>query len=344
MTLAKTVQKYLPNIFIAVVQNSSNWTIYYKVVKAGVIKSKSTKSFEVTSSEEIPPKMQKYLEDLQLEYNFAYIALFLDSMGQGAIKGINAEDFTKNSVDVKSVSHFVVENSWSVYASFIDINWVKKLFSNVGLDFIYSPFIIQYALLKKQKLKQKPILYILNHADSVTITVFDGLNLEFGAFFKTATDDNLTSGDEENWEEAEEIEGVENLVELDSIEDDDIGGVDELDDLNELEDLDSKDISFEDIKEEDKDLGHFDEDEQSDLELFGRDVLVYKYLKNSLEEYYKNPIYDSSFIDTVVLYDGYEISSELIDMIENELLMDIELHKIDIPEVVCDMAIKEVFK
>ena len=154
MSLIKAVQKYLPNVFIAVVQSSSSWTIYSKIIKADTVKNKTVKSFDVVNSEEIPPKMKEYLENLQLEYNFSYIAIFLDSMGQGAIKGTRADDFNKNSVDIKSITHFSIENSWSVYASFIDINWVKKLFADIGLDFIYSPFIIQYALLKKQKTKQ----------------------------------------------------------------------------------------------------------------------------------------------------------------------------------------------
>ncbi|WP_458699969.1 hypothetical protein ACKGJI_09095 [Sulfurospirillum sp. 1307] len=349
MSLLKAAQKYLPNIFISVVQTNSNWTVYSKLIKNGTIKEKIEKTFESTNSEQIPVKMQEYLENLELEYNFSYIALFLNSLGQGAIKGVSAEDFQKNSVDIKNVTHFAIENTWSVYASFIDINWSKKLFSDIGLDFIYSPFMIIYRLIELEKAKDKPTMYILNHEDCISVAVFNGKCLDFGAFFKTSTEDSLESDEEENWEEEKEVEGVENLVELDSLGDDDIGGIEELDDLSELDELgglDEDKVDFEDVEEEKKDLGHFELEEVdgSELELFGRDLNVYKYILNSLKEYYKNPIYDSSFIDTFVIYDGYEVSSELLDMIENELLMDVELHKINIPEIVCDMAIKEVFR
>ncbi len=114
-------------------------------------------------------------------------------------------------------------------------------------------------------------------------------------------------------------------------------------DLSDLDDLSDSDASFEDIKSEENDLGHFEDDtEESDLELFGRDILIYKYLTSSLKEFYANPLYKSSFIETVIIYDGYEVSSELIDMIESELLMDIEMNKIDINEIVCNMAREEI--
>ncbi len=185
---------------------------------------------------------------------------------------------------------------------------------------------------------------MLNHQDSVTITVFDDKNLLFGAYFKTTTDDNLSSGEDEDWENAEEEEGLENITELDSM-DGDSGSMEELEDLSDLDDLSSNDsISFEDMRSDENDLGHFEgEDavEDSDLELFGRDILIYKYLTSSLKEFYQNPLYNSSFIDTVIIYDGYEVSAELIDMIEGELLMDIEMNKIDISETICKMAKEE---
>ena len=343
MALTKVFQKYLSNIFISIVQQGTKWVVYSKVVKNGVLKDKFSKSFDAKEYENIPVKMEEYLDSLQLEYNFAYLALFLESMGQGAFRGTTAVDFKENSVDMKSVTHFDLEKKWSIYASFIDINWAKKLFAKVGIDFIYSPFMVQYSLIKKQKTKNRPILYMLNHQDSVTITVFNDKELLFGAYFKTTTGDNLSSG-EEDWENAEEEEGIENITELDNI-DNDSDSMEDLEDLSDLDDLSTDNsASFEDVKPEERDLGHFEGDEaveDSNLELFGRDILIYKYLTSSLKEFYTNSLYSSSFIDTVVIYDGYEVSAELIDMIESELFMDIEMNKIDISEIICNMAKQE---
>jgi len=143
MALTKVFQKYISNIFISIIQQGNEWVVNSKVVKNGILKDKFSKKFDAKEYESIPKKMEEYLKNIQLEYNFAYLALFLDSMGQGAFNGTTAVDFQKNSVDMKSVTHFVLDKKWSVYASFIDINWIKKLFKNVGIDFIYSPFMVK---------------------------------------------------------------------------------------------------------------------------------------------------------------------------------------------------------
>lgn len=52
-------------------------------------------------------------------------------------------------------------------------------------------------------------------------------------------------------------------------------------------------------------------------------------------------MYRSEFIEKIVLFDGYEVSSDLIEMLENDLFMDVELHKINIHDVICEMSIIE---
>jgi len=113
-----------------------------------------------------------------------------------------------------------------------------------------------------------------------------------------------------------------------------------------MDDLASAD-SFSDMDDK-KTLGHFEgfdnvRQEDTNLELYGRDLLVYKYLKSSLEEYYHNPLYKSTFLEEIVIFDDYEISSELIRQLEDELMMDVEIHKVDVVDRMCDIAIEEVF-
>lgn len=340
--MVKFLQKYISNVFISIVQHDNEWIIYSKILKNGKLKDKDTKNFEIKDHKHLPKKMEEYLNTIQAKHNFTYISLFLDSMGQGAISGTTAKDFEKNIIEVKSITHFPIKKKWSVYASFIDLNSIKKLFLKVGLDFIYSPFMVQYHLISKEKIKNRPILYILDHQDSVTISVFDNGNLIFGAYFRTNTEDDLTSVDEEeegDWENKEAEEGISNIAELDTMDDDEMGGVDELADLNDVSD-DQDSEEFEDSEEKSLE----DMTGESGLELYGRDVLIYKYLTSALNEFYKNPLYHGNFIDTIVLNDGFEVSSELLDSMENDLMMDVEMNKIDINEVICDMTIKEVLR
>ena len=149
-----------------------------------------------------------------------------------------------------------------------------------------------------------------------------------------------------DWENEEKEEGVTELGDLSAMEEEDDDTMSDLSDLGDIDDIRSID-SFSDM-DDSKTLGHFQgidtvKREDTSLELYGRDLLVYKYLKSSLEEYYHNPLYDSTFIEEIIIFDGYEVSSDLIRQLEDDLMMDVEIHKVDISDRMCDLAIKEVF-
>lgn len=351
MSLKSIIQKKFQNLFVAIVLNENECAIQCKVVQDGALKKTFNKTFEITSFGEFLDKnIENYLISLQDEYNFVYIAFLLNSMGQGAISGCSSENFIKHNVDMKNVSHVSVSNLWSSYASFIEIKWAKNLFSEVGLDLVFSPFIVLNDFIVSQKLKAKPTLYLLNYQDFFILAIFEDHKLHFGAFFKTQSDTSFSnSAQVSDWENEVEEENIATIEELPELieKDDDSEEMTELGDLSDIDDLKSVD-SFSDF-DDTKTIGHFkglDEvrEEDSNLELYGRDLLVYKYLKSSLEEYYHNPLYVSEFIEEIIIFDGYEVSSELIHQLEDELMMDVEIHKVDIADRMCDIAIKEVFK
>ncbi|MDD3342222.1 MAG: hypothetical protein PHR87_01440 [Sulfurospirillaceae bacterium] len=352
MSLRRILQKKFQNLFVAVVLHESACHIKCKVYKDGVIKKTFEKSFTgIYDTENLDSTIQNYLISLQEEYGFVYIVFLLNAMGQGAIEGTGAESYRKHNVDIKNVHAISVNKQWSMYASFIEIKWVGNLFSETGVDLVYSPFLILYDFIVSQKLKSKPTLYLLNCQDFFISAVFNDTKLHFGAFFKTQSNNSFTQTNEvSDWENEQEEESITNLGEMPELEmdeeDDDEGlsGLSDLEDIDELHEVDS----FSDLDDA-KTLGHFKgfdnvKEEDTSLELYGRDLLVYKYLKSSFEEYYHNPLFHGEFIEEIIIFDGFEMSSDLIHQLEDELMMDVEIHKVDIPDRLCDIAIKEVFR
>lgn len=357
MGIRTVLQKKFQNLFVAVVLSETECVLRCKVLKDGAITKTFTKTFALTPPlEALDTSLENYLMNLQDEYQFVYIAFLLGSLGQGAISGTGNASFGKHNVDIQNVHNVTLYNQWSAYASYIEIKWAKNLFSEVGLDFIYSPFIILSDFVVSQKLKNKPTCYILNCQDFFILAVFEERQLHFGAFFKTQTDTAFTHSDDVNdWENEQEEEGIldsEEMPEAATEEEEEHEGIEELSELTELGDLEDIDDlrstdSFSDI--DTRAMGSFRgmegvKEEDISLELYGRDLLVYKYLKTALEEYYHNPLYVSEFIDEIIIFDGYEISSDLIHQLEDELMMDVEIHKVDVSDRMCDIAIKEVFK
>ena len=56
-------------------------------------------------------------------------------------------------------------------------------------------------------------------------------------------------------------------------------------------------------------------------------------LKNSINEFYSNPIYASTqFIESIVILDTYGITEQAVDHLRNALMLDIEVRALNIPE------------
>lgn len=351
MSIKTVLQKKFSNLFVAIVFNETECVLRCKVLKNGMVQKTFTKTFPLSFPlEALDNSLENYLMSLQDEYQFVYITYLLDALGQGAIEGTGMSSFQKYNVDMHNVHHISMFNQWSAYASYIEIKWVKNLFSNVGIDFIFSPFVILSDLVVSQKLKTKPTCYLLNCHNFFIMAIFKEKQLLFGAFFKTQSESSFThstdANDWENEQKEEEIVSAGELPELIEEEPDTMEELGQLDDLEDIDELRSAD-SFSDI--DDKTIGYFKglsnvKEEDMSLELYGRDLMVYKYLKSSLEEYYHNPVYTSEFIEEIIIFDGYEISSDLIHQFEDELMMDVEIHKVDVGERMCDLAIQEVFK
>ncbi|AFL67794.1 hypothetical protein [Sulfurospirillum barnesii] len=358
MGIRTLFQKKFQNLFVSIVLHEAECVLHCKVFKNNTIEKTFSKIFPlVPPFEALDKAIEDYLVALQDEYQFVYVALLLNSLGQGAIEGARNEDFEKHHVDMKSVHHVNFSNQWSAYASYIEIKWAKNLFADIGLDFIYSPFVILNDFMMNEKLRKKPTCYLLNCQDFFIIGVFEAQKLYFGAFFKTQSDTSFTHGDNvDDWEHEEDEEGIALDVEIPKLnreeeqeeESAESNEFEEFGELSELEDIDAMPHTetFSDV--DTQNFGHNKglagiKEEDISLELYGRDLLVYKYLKSALEEYYHNPLYRSQFIEDIVIFDGYEISSDLIHQIEDELMMGVEVHKVNVNEKICDVAIQEVF-
>lgn len=344
-----SLQRYLPNLFVAIIVEAGACRLLGKVIKnKKVIKTFET-VFDNPNEEKIDSKVIKYLQDKEEEYHNMYVALYLSSIGQGAIAGVNKQDFENYSVDIKNVNYVKLEDSWSVYASYIDVKWARSMFEPMRLDLLYSPFIILSHCIQKQKnIDTKPTLYIYNHEDSFALGVFEKTKLLFGAFFSTKTSEDELIDDidmVEDWEEAEEEEGVENLVELDNLTADDT--LEEFSDLEDLEDLNDIDKNF-DMEEEHENFereyseNKEERDAASSLELFGRDMKMYKYLTSAIREFYGDTTYQHTFLDNIIIFDNHETSGAVRGMIENELFMKVEVHKVKTLDILCDLAIKDI--
>lgn len=327
------LQRYYSNLFVSVLFEANYCRLFAKAVKNRQVKKTFETVFDNEDDEKLDKKIITYIKDMSIDYHNIYISFYLDSIGQGAFKGV---DFEKNSVDKNSVTPLFLDGKWTTYASYIDINWAKDMFEPLGLDLLYSPFVFIYHEVNKREINENITLYIYNHEDSFAMGVFDKTQLLYGSFFRTKQkalqigdidEDGYKEIDQDSFVDFEELEDTQE--EYESLED--------LDDTLdfELEELPIVDMEDEEVKEEEP-------DSQTSIEYLGRDMTMFKYLMESIKEFYENKMYEKKFIDQVVIFDNHDISSTLVNMIKDELLTNVEVCKVDTLKAMCDLSIEDI--
>ena len=312
-----SVKKHFIVQLIGIVLLEKSCKIYVKKVKNSKVIYRAKKTFDLESKENLSDEVVAYLLELQEEHEQSYVTLFLNTLGQGAISGCNTGAYEKFGVDKKSVKSICLENNFTIYASLIDINWVDKIFKKVGLDFVFSPFLVLNTLSKKDYSKDEVKLHILNTENGLTMMIKKGKKLLYGVFFNIAKEEDLLHEDfgSSSFETVDSLD--EELFEDFDLDDDPL--------INEL-----------------GDAVEFDETETASSQLSDMDNRVVRYLDASLKEFYHSDLYDSEFISAVKIYDDAGIHEDIIKHIENELLLDTSAENINVLDTVLEIAKEEV--
>ncbi len=320
MGLFNSVKKRLTKQFLAVIVEENTCKIKQKVIKNNTILHVEDHTFDIPSKDDLGAEVTTFLNELQEEYDNTYIALFLNTLGQGVIPVCDEEQLQKYHVDRHSVKTICVDTRFMMYATLIDIKWADKIFRDVGLDFVFSPFLIlDYFIMLEDNLQEQVTLFILNTNNAFTIMINKGTQLLYGSFFNVAKEENLLYTDytDEAVMDDEEVMDELNLEEDEELEIDTIGNV-------------SDNSHF--VKNVMKEQARLDEQDQR----------IIKYLSAALKEFYSDELYKSDFITHAKIYDGAGMHEDIIKYIENELLLDTSAVNISVRDAVIELALREV--
>jgi hypothetical protein len=296
-------------------------SVTVKQIKNSKELSKSKKNFDIKSKDFLSKELIHYLNDLQDSIEQTYVSLFLNTLGQGVVSGCTKSDFDRLGVEIDDVKHVCIDGRFSAYASFIDIKWINKVFQSVGLDYIYSPFLVLNHSIG-ESIDRGVILYLLHSENGLTVMIKEGKKLLYGSFFNIAKEDDLL---------------YEDFGDL-GLEEDDAKFDDEL--LEEIEIDEKFDNDIQDID----DVMDFSDDTEIIHHLSQRDARFIKYLGISLKEFYESDLYESEFITKIKIYDSANIHENIIKYIEDDLLLETEINKIDLHDCIIELSKKEIYK
>ena len=326
MGILQTIRKRLTTQYIGVMVYEDICVVNVQKVKHEKIIFEEEKSFTLATKEKFTKEVIKYLQARQEEVEQTYVALFLNTHGQGVVPSCDQSIYDKFHIDYDNIKSVCIDGKYAIYASNIDIKWAEKLFADVGLDFIFSPFLILESLRKHALRKPEGVvLYMLVGINSITVMIFKEERLLYGTFINIAREEDLLTS-----EFADDFmdEG-----------DDDI--LDEIDLDMELEESEEISELLEEAGSDKKSLTQ-QEDDTIKLKLFGQDLRLVKYFDASLREFYDNKRYESDFVTYVKIYDGADLNPEIVRYLKEQLLVDIEVQKTEIDKELMKLLKQEV--
>lgn len=323
-------------VFINIIIEDSQTVVYIEICSKNNVIETIQKSFNTVS---INAKMYDVIKAYSKQSPFYYISILDNSSLQGAIPAVDRLDMNKyaDMSLMKSISF----TDWSVYSAEYDLNNLSKEYKSIGVDFIFSPFLI-IAKFFQDKISTNLSMFILVESNYLTIAIFDNSKLLYAKYVDTQyqKDDDLLINspldDDEDDDISLDIDGI-NLEEIEIDDDnslDDFANIEDLDSSNEIDEFsEAKEIKEvkQDNNNDDISSVGFDEDYQRFL-----------CIQSSLNSFYQDDIYDSQFIESTYIADGTGVSNALKKYLEEEMFLSVYIRKINLGAELCDMAKAEL--
>ena len=327
-TLFRFLKKRFLHRFIIVYLESEKIKISFYDVKNFIVQNSDSVEFEREESDSLGDEVINFLNTLQQKVTKSYIVTLINSSGQGIIPTCTATKFSDYNIDRKYIYNICLDNSFTNFVSKAEIKWIQKIFFKTGIDLIFSPFTLLYMLFSQNPIKSSEVeLHILYQTQSTTLIVTKGKKVLYGSFFNTFEEKNLLYTDFEKQEEEEDSFEIEDEFDFEDEEFDFEDGIGEDEILEDnLEDDNSSELDY-----------------KKELELIETNKNFAHSLSSTLKDFYSNPLYESSFIDSVTIYSEEKIDESIVEFIENELFLSVKIQKIDLDEEVLKLIYKEVF-
>jgi len=333
--ISKLFASLYAEVFVNIVVESSQSVVYVEVCSKKKVERSTHKYFATTA---LNTHMYEFIAALYKESPFCYISILDKSQNQGAIPTCTTSEMGKYC-DISASEYRCYSGDWAFYTSEYDIEAIKQDYRSIGVDFIFSPFVL-LAQFFKDKIESTLSIFVLLESNTISFTIFDNGKLLYGEYLSMQSNkerDALAMGSsmDEELDDAD-MEGI-NLEDI-AIGDDSSG----FEDFATIDDLDADDV-IEEFSETapPSEIVH-EKEEHTSADGFNEDYHRFILIQAALSAFYKDPKYNSRFIESIYIADGVGVSSDLKNYLEEEIFLSVYIRKIDIAASLCDLAKAEV--
>lgn len=337
--LSKLFESLYLKVFVNIVVARMHTSVYIETRNKKSLLEHVEEVFDTTT---LNDKMLAFIDLYIQETPFYYISLLDTSEFQGAAPTCSSKELSK-FCDVASLNYRCHDNKWAYYTSSSDLQHIKKQYSEIGLDFVFSPFTI-LARFFKDKIDKTAAMYILIEDAHISLSVFDNSKLLYADYKQlrhAEVTDDVLSDDMMADDETLDFNGS---IDLDNMNADvDMRELDDFADMDDIEDLDTLEVmdDFSDLKKNsvsDVITDEYKNVAMSDAKAFGEDYERFLLIQSSLNRFYKDDKYESIFVEQVFMADGIGGCADLKKYLEEEMFLSVIVRRIDLNAELCDLA------
>ena len=336
----KLYERLYVKVLVSIIIGHTKTIVYIEILnKSGTLNSYE----EEFDTKYLSTQMYEYITSYTKETPYFYISILDYSPSQGAI-GTCSKHKVGYFEDLSASEHKCYNDKWTYYTAKTDVYAIEKVYEKIGVDFIFSPFVL-LANFFKDKIDTHLAMFVLIQEGSLALSIFNKSELLYGEHLDIETeitsdeliDDNDIAEIEKEMQESIDLDDIASLDDLDEL-DDDFGDIADLDSIDELDDFDeTKDIEEELAENED-----MQEYPMKDTDGLNEDYQRFSLIQNAVNTFYKDEKFESEFIENVYIGDGIGVSSDLKKYLEEEMFLNVYVRHVDLASELCAITKMEL--
>ena len=334
--LGKFFEALYNKVFVNIIVNYTSTDINIQLCSKNGVMQEESKNFQ---SLDLNDKMLDFINSYTKETPYYYVSILDMSMDQGALPTCSTNRLSFYH-DVSSCEYKCSDEKWTYYTEKTDLYGIEKHYSEIGIDFVFSPFTVLTTFFK-DKIDTNVAMYILVQHDFISLCMFDNSELLFAKHLALNSNEGeeISSDGIEHGDDIELNDGID-LDDVDVLDD-----MEELDDFGDIEDLDSIEDIDEFSETQDVEDGFQEggaESEESDEGSFNEDYERFILIQDSVASFYNDKKYNSAFIESVYVADSVGVSNELKKFLEEEMFLSVYVRRVELGEEISALAKMEL--
>ncbi|QSZ42632.1 hypothetical protein GJV85_11105 [Sulfurimonas aquatica] len=165
--LTKLFEALYIKVFVNIIVSRTNTEIYIEEFSNGTVKNSSQNSYEET---DITSEMLEFISKFTKETPYYYISIIDSSKEQGSIPTCEKNRLSYYYYDIDACESKSFNDKWTFYTHKSELYTLEKKFKKIGLDFVFSPFVILNNFFK-DKISSHIAMYLLVEDGSISLSI-----------------------------------------------------------------------------------------------------------------------------------------------------------------------------